>query len=434
MFDYSLWGVRLFPSLAGLAILILCCLMVRELKGNFKAVFFAGITVLAFTPFYRNHTLFQPVAFDQLFWALGFYFILRFINSGKNKALVWLGIALGLGLMTKYTILVWAFGAVIGLIFLNGGKTYKNKWLYAGAGLALLIFLPNLVWQIKHDFPLIQHLGALQENQLSAGSRWDFLLEQLEITPTFAVVVLGFVGLFMSQKLRPYRSLGITALVIFGVMWLADAKTYYIFALYPLLFAAGSVYVESLLVKRSWLMYPLAAIVLLPMIFYIPMATPILPIDKFIAYADVEESNDGRYELTGDYADMFGWNEQVRLIDSIYKSIEPRRREKTVLWAENYGEAGALKILGKKYDLPNPISRHGSFWSWGYGDPNAELWLSLGNEEGAVNYIFEEVILVKTITHPYAIEEENGIPIYLCGKPKQNIADWWAAYEDYIFD
>ncbi len=74
---------------------------------------------------------------------------------------------------------------------------------------------------------------------------------------------------------------------------------------------------------------------------------------------------------------MFGWEEQVKLVDSVYKSLNAAEQQKTVIWAENYGEAGAIKILGKKYDLSNPISRHGSFWSWGYGNKNAEIWISL---------------------------------------------------------
>ena len=169
------------------------------------------------------------------------------------------------------------------------------------------------------------------------------------------------------------------------------------------------------------------------MAFFIPDLTPILPIEQFVKYADVEENN-GRFELTSDYADMFGWEEQVKLVDSVYQSLPPNERNNCVLWAENYGEAGALKILGKKYDLPNPISRHGSFWSWGYGNKDADVWISLGNETPSVEYVFEEVELVKIITHKYAIDEENGIPLYICRKPKIDIEQWWADYEDHVFD
>ena len=131
---------------------------------------------------------------------------------------------------------------------------------------------------------------------------------------------------------------------------------------------------------------------------------------------------------------MFGWEEQVALVDSVYRSLSPAERAFCVLWAENYGEAGALKILGDRYGLPDPICRHGSFWLWGYGDPEAKVWISLGNEPPAVSHVFEEVNLIKTIHHRYAIGEEQGIPLFLCRQPKVAIPAWWAAYEPHIFD
>jgi 4-amino-4-deoxy-L-arabinose transferase-like glycosyltransferase len=174
LFDYSLLGVRFFPTLAGIGILILCCLIAKELGGKSKAILLSGICILAFLPFYRNHTLFQPVAFDQFFWTLGFYFIIKFINSQNKKFLILLGITLGLGLMNKYTILVWSFGLFIGLFFYEKGTIYKNKWLYISAFIALIIFLPNIIWQMQNDFPLLKHLQALNENQLKGTNPMDF--------------------------------------------------------------------------------------------------------------------------------------------------------------------------------------------------------------------------------------------------------------------
>ena len=68
------------------------------------------------------------------------------------------------------------------------------------------------------------------------------------------------------------------------------------------------------------------------MIYFIPQGTPILPIEKHIEYAGIEIQN-GRYELTNDYADMFGWEEQVNLVDSLYKSLSPEDREHCTIWA-----------------------------------------------------------------------------------------------------
>ncbi len=434
LFDYSLLGVRLFPTFAGIGILILCCLIAKELGGKSKAVFLSGICILAFLPFYRNHTLFQPVAFDQLFWTLGFYFIIRFINSEHKKYLILLGLTLGLGLMNKYTMLVWAFGVFVGLFFYDKGAIFKNKWLYISAFVSLLIFAPNIIWQIQNDFPLLKHLQALNENQLSEIDPMAFGVEQLQFPFTLSLSLFGLFAFLIDKNLSRYRTVGVSVVVIFCTMWLLHSKAYYVFAIYPVLFASGAVKIESMFIKKPGWVYAIAMIILLPSLYFIPELTPIMPVEKYVEYAKLEEKENGRVELTGDYADMFGWEEQTILVDSVYNSLSEKERANCVLWAENYGEAGALKILGKKYNLPNPISRHGSFWQWGFGNKKAAVWISLGNEKPTIEHVFEEVELVKIITHKYAIEEENGIPLYICRKPKIDIEKWWKDYEEHIFD
>ncbi|MBX2842203.1 MAG: glycosyltransferase family 39 protein [Flammeovirgaceae bacterium] len=433
LFDYSLLGVRLFPTLAGVGILILCCLIAIEMGGKSKAVLLSGICVLAFLPFYRNHTLFQPVAFDQFFWTLAFFLLIRFINSQNRKYLLLLGITFGLGLLTKYTIFVWAFGVFIGLFFHKRGAIFKSKWIYISGFISLFIFLPNLVWQIQHDYPLLKHLEALKEYQLDEINPMEFGLAQLDYPFTLAVSLVGLGAFLIDKNLKQYRAVGIAILVSFCTMWLLNSKAYYVFAIYPVLFAGGAVKIGAVFSKKPALVYIVVAVVLFPSIYSIPAATPILPIDDFVRYKDLQEDN-GRIELTGDYADMFGWEEQVNLVDSVYRSLSSEEKANCVIWAENYGEAGAVKILGKKYGLPNPISRHGSFWTWGYGNKDAEVWISLGNEQPSVEHVFEEIELVKIITHKYAIGEENGIPLYICRKPKIAIDKWWKAYEEHIFE
>ncbi|MEM6262786.1 MAG: glycosyltransferase family 39 protein [Bacteroidota bacterium] len=430
LFDASLMGTRLFPTIAGVLILILCCQMALALGGKYRSVLLAAMCILAFLPFYRNHTLFQPVAFDQLWWTLGFYLLIRYVNSEKPVFLLLTGLVLGLGLMTKYTMLVWAFGIFIGLLFPPTRKVFRSPWLYAGGILALVIWLPNLLWQWEHEFPLFRHLQALQTGQEGSSPQVDFMLNQLILPATFVVSVIGAGALLSWQK---YRSLGVAALIIFFTLLMLGAKSYYVFAVYPVLFAAGSVKLEQWMMqkKMTWT-YLLAASILVPFIPFIPQLTPILPIETFVKYEGLEPQN-CRYELTSDYADMFGWEEQAQLVDSVYRSLSPEDQVSCVIWAENYGEAGAIKILGKSYGLPNPISRHGSFWNWGYGNPDASVWISLGNEFPAVNDVFEEVLLIKMIYHPYAIDEEHNIPLYLCRNPKVDIPKWWQEYKPYVF-
>ncbi len=241
---------------------------------------------------------------------------------------------------------------------------------------------------------------------------------------------------------RLYRPIGIGAAVIFSSLWILQSKSYYVFTLYPVLFAAGSVKVSELLQqKHRFGYYSIIGLLAVTSALMISFSTPVLPIDTFVSYADIDKEENGRIILAGDYADMFGWEEQVQLAGSIYQSLSFTDRENCVIWAENcviwaenYGEACAPKILGKQYCLPNPISRHGSFWLSGYDNPDAAVWISLSNERESVEYVFSDIQLVKIIYHKYAIDEENGIPLYLCRKPKRDIHQWRADYEPDIFN
>ncbi|RTY92399.1 glycosyltransferase family 39 protein [Flavobacterium sp. GT3R68] len=432
-FGYSLSGVRFFSTLAGLGVLWICCLIAKELGGKGKAILLAGVAVIAFLPFFRNHTLFQPVAFDQFFWTLGFYFLIKYFKTKHAKFLVFLGIAAGLGLMNKYTILVWGIGIAAGLLSYEKASVYKNKWLYISVSIAFVIFLPNILWQYQHHFPLFMHLQKLKESQLDEIGPYDFVIDQIKHPFTFILSMIGLIAYFRDEDLKKYKSIGITTLVIFALMWIMQSKSYYFFAIYPVLFAAGAVKIEKWLqTKPNW-NYAVIAVLLIAMPF-LPEAIPVLPIESYVEFADLKSDKNGRIELNDDYADMFGWDEQVKLVDSLYQSLPDDDKKHCMIWAENYGEAGAIKILGENYQLPDPVCAHGSFWTWGPGKTDNAICISIGNEKESVDKVFEERILIKMITHKYAIDEENNIPVYICRKPKINLKKIWPTLEKNVFD
>jgi hypothetical protein len=434
LFGYSLGGIRIFATLAGIGILVLCCLIAKEIGGKTKAILLSGICILGFLPFYRNHTLFQPVAFDQFFWTLGFYFAIRYLNTEKAKYLLFIGLTAGLGMMSKHTFLIWGFGTVVGLLFHRKASAFKNKWLYISGIVALLIWLPNFLWQYEHDFPLLKHMQKLKEIQSEEAHPLDFATDQLEFLFTFIVSIIGLAASFLNAELKKYRPIGIAVIVIFATMWYEQSKSYYFFAAYPVLFALGSVMIEKLLRRKPVWSYAVALAIIAPVPFYLPMLTPILPIDSYVRFADLKPEKDGRVILSDDYADMFGWTQQVKLIDSIYKALPEQDQSHCMIWAENYGEAGAIKTLGKQYGLPDPVCLHGSFWLLGTGNADRKICLSIGNEKETLQHFYSDIRLVKIVRHKYAIDEENNIPVYLCRNQTLDLKQKWPDLEKYIFD
>lgn len=434
LFDTHLAGIRLFPTLAGLGILVLCCRMAEEMGGKKRGVLLAGICILGFIPFFRNHLLFQPVAFDQLFWTLGFYYMIRYINTQSPRYLLLLGAVAGLGMMNKFTMVVWIAGVAAGLLFYQRARLLKEKWFYIAGLLALLIFLPNIIWQYQHDYPVLKHFKKLGELQLDQLDPFAFGKEQLELPFTLAVSLIGIYGMFADAQLKQYRSIAISVLLIFVAMWVMHSKAYYFFAAYPVLFAAGAVTLEKMFSRRPVWTYVAAAVVILPVIPFIPDAIPVLPVETYVRYKHKKPGEDGRIKLTSDYADMFGWEEQVKLVDSVYRSLSPEEQQRCFIWAENYGEAGALQILGKRYHLPRPVSTHGSFWLWGPPKTDESICISIGIEKEVMQRVYKDFRLVRMVTHPYAIDEENNIPVYIAREPIVSLKAKWKDLEKYVFD
>lgn len=85
-----------------------------------------------------------------LAWALALHESERALAGARRR---WLtaGIAVGLGLLGKYTmiligpILLWA-------ILRTDWRALRTPWPYLGALLALLVFMPNILWNAEHDW------------------------------------------------------------------------------------------------------------------------------------------------------------------------------------------------------------------------------------------------------------------------------------------
>ncbi|HET8634916.1 MAG TPA: glycosyltransferase family 39 protein, partial [Gemmatimonadales bacterium] len=126
----SLVAVRFLPALTGGLLVLLAALIARRLGGGRYAQALAALAVALAPLFLRAGNLFQPVIFDQLWWTVGLYAMLRIADqplSAKRLALsaprtapsapwLLLGAALGLGLLTKFSIAFIGIGIVAGIL------------------------------------------------------------------------------------------------------------------------------------------------------------------------------------------------------------------------------------------------------------------------------------------------------------------------------
>ncbi|MFC1557422.1 glycosyltransferase, partial [candidate division KSB1 bacterium] len=129
------------------------------------------------------------------------------------------------------------------------------------------------------------------------------------------------------------------------------------------------------------------------------------------------------------YADMHGWEEMVALFARAYESLTDEEKEKCVLIGFNYGEAGALDFLGKKYGLPNAISTHNNYHLWGPGERSGDIAISLMDRE-ILEIMYERVEQFAVFDHEYNMPYERG-PLYICRNLTMTKQEIWKRFKNF---
>ena len=247
-------GLRLFAVIAQSAAIVVTGLMARELGGGRLAQVAAALSVaLSPLPLFEG-TEFQYTSFDYLWWVLVAYFIIRLLKTDDPRWWLAIGAVVGVGLMTKYTMLFFVAGILAGLLLTPARRFLGNRWLWAGVGLALLIFLPNLVWQVRHDFISLHFLRHIHVRDVGEGRANGFLRDQFVLCANRFTAPLWIAGLLGFLRDRRYRLLAWMYLLPLALFLLSMRRGYYLEAAYPMLMAMGATLAERWLASlpRWW--------------------------------------------------------------------------------------------------------------------------------------------------------------------------------------
>jgi hypothetical protein len=430
----SLAALRIIPALAGAALIVLTILVARELGGNRYAQLLAGLCILLCPAMLVMGSLMTMNAFEPLFWTGCILVIARIVRTGDSRLWLWFGVLAGLGLENKHSTLFFGFAVVVAVLLTHHRREFAKQWIWIAGAIALALFLPNIIWQVRHHFPTIEDLSNVQrEGKNVALGPLAFVKEQIvDMHPILLLVWLP--GLIWLLRNRTWRVLGLTFVVFFVTMEVAHAKNYYLFPIYPMLFAAGAVAIEQWLEnRRAWTRAAVVAVIVLTTVPLIPMFTWMLPPERLLAFQNAIGFKPAKQEvhmeslLMQPIADQFGWPEMAREIAAIYNSLPPDERAETGIWAGNYGEAGAINQFGPQYGLPRAWSRHQNHWYWG---PPPQAYKNLIVIEWSREDVEDNCTSYQAFEHyeRFGMGEENT-PIYLCRGVKFDIQKiWWHSH------
>ena len=424
LFGLSLVGLRLFSVIAQACVILVSGLMARDLGGNRLAQVATALSVgLSGLPLFEA-TEFQYTSFSFLWWVLVCWFTIRLLRSGNPRWWLAIGAALGLGLMTKYSVVFFVAGLLIGLAFTSARRHFASPWFWAGVGVAVLIFLPNIVWLYHHDFisyRFLQHIHARDVGEGRAQGYWkyQFLADaNLFSTPVW---ITGLITFLRSSR---YRVLAWMYLVPVFFFWVDKGRFYYVAEAYPVLIAMGAVAAERWLSRRpAWARGTVTAVYFVG-VFAIGayMAATIVPIAPSGPLRDFALRNNG------DLREEFGWNELVTTIAAIRDSLPADQQQHLGILTGNYGEAGAIENLGGAYHLPPPISLTNSFYlrSFPASQPTTLIVIGWSQEGVDRNFVGCRIAGHNSNSLGISNEESNSHPdIFLCGPPRASWPVFW---------
>jgi hypothetical protein len=439
----SLPALRFFPALAGACVLFLAGRMARELGGGRFAQGLAALGMLVAPAVLAFDSFLSMNAFEPLFWMLCAYLVMRILNDGNPKLWLLVGPAAGVGLLNKHTMLAFGFALVVGLLLTPARVQLRSKWIWLAGLVALVIFLPNLLWEATHQWPQVEVVRNAQRFKNFPIPPLQFLVEQvIFLHPlTFPIWVGGLWFYFFAKAGKRFRCLGWAYLILLVLLLGLRGKTYYLLPAYPMLFAAGAVFLEqaALAPEWRWLKPGVVTALVLGGLVTLPYGLPVLPVDSFIRYEkmvpiarSVRTERDPLGELPQLYADMFGWENMVATVARVYRDLPPQDRVKCAIFTENYGEAGAIDFFGGTQGLPKAISGHNNYWFWGPGSYTGEIVISVGVPREKLERMFGQIEQVATISSLYAMPVETNLPVYLCREPKAPLAQLWPLTRYYI--
>jgi hypothetical protein len=189
-----------------------------------------------------------------------------------------------------------------------------------------------------------------------------------------------------------------------------------------MLLAAGAVVVDEALTRPrlTWLKPAIAVVLLATGVHLLPVVVPVLSPDAFLAYTKylpfklpVMEHSHARAALPQWYSDQFGWEEIVAETAEAWNRIPAAERKDCGVFAQDYGQAGAIDFLGRRYGLPPSLSGHQTWFLWGPRGYSGNCMIVLDDDRETLEKLWERVDYVgQSADNPYALEKQ--IDVFIC--------------------
>jgi hypothetical protein len=446
LFGHSIKVVHLAASACGSMVIVFGCLIAKEFGGKRYAMTLTG-TFLMLSGLAIFGSLYSYDDPSFVVWATVLYLIVKMLKGSDQRLWLLVGALLGIGMLTKLTILFLGLAVFLSLWLIRERAWYRRPWIWLGAAIALLCALPYVVWQGAHGWYFLSYATTYSGRTTHASPVLDFLWNQV-LPNNFALLpvwMLGLALLLFAREWSAYRFFGYAYVILCVTLFFLGGQFYFMMPIYSVLVAAGSVWIEQWFERRSGAetrrvtaKFVLPAAYVLLSLPALPFAVPLLPVDTLIRYlqpvgvnAGVKTEDRRISDLPQHMADRFGWEEMARDVARVYHREQHAFPDPVGITAGNWGEASALHVYRGEFGLPEPISGDGWYYFEGLRRQTFPgRYVAVGVSYSQLQSVFEHVELKAVFTDPHCMPDENNNAIYYCSNPRFDLRKYWMVMQN----
>ncbi|MET7936401.1 glycosyltransferase family 39 protein [Streptomyces sp. NPDC005322] len=420
-------GVRVPATLCCAATVILVALVAGELGGGRRAQVLAACCAATSGFVLGIGHLASTTTVDQCVWVLICWLVLRLLRTGDGRWWIAVGAAVGIGLLNKYLVVLLLIALLPAVAAVGPRRVLRGGWPAAGAAVALLLALPNVWWQARHGWPQLTVAKGISSDD-GTENRVMFLPQQiLYLSPLFVPVwIAGWLRLWREPALRWARAMAVAYPLLCALVLATGGKPYYAVPLLLVLTAAGCEAVARW-IRAGWRTArgrTVAAALALTAAVSAVLSLPVLP-PGVLAVPNAVNPEQG---------EQIGWPALVTAVEQGWSRIPEGRRDRAVILAENYGEAGAIEYYGPRHGLPRPYSGHMSYADWGPPPDSADGPVLVVRQDGdrRIARHFTGCREVARVDNHHGVDnEEQNAAVMLCSGTTAPWSHLWPSLRHY---
>jgi hypothetical protein len=416
LFADATWAIRIPATIATMTSIVVVALLTREFGGGRGAqTLSAWGYASASIPMIMGHALLTSTI-DLPVWPAIVLFIARAVLRDQPRWWLAAGAVVGISLYNKLLVAVLLVALAIGLLLVGPRRLLVSRWVLGATALGVVIGSPNLIYQATHGWPQFKMGRALASNNGSDVRilMWPFLIIMLG-PPLIALWIAGLRWLWRRPALRFIAAAFPVLLVLVFVM---GAQFYYPFGLQAVLYAAGCVPAATWLAqRRGWRIAMVVGIAVNAAVSLL-IALPLVPLHTL--------SDTPIPGINQVAQDSIGWPRYVGQIAAVYAHVPSAEQPVTIVYASNYGEAGAVDRYGGQYELPRVYSGQNALHFVAAPPTAATTVVFVGGQYGDARRLFRSCSVEAHLDNGLDVDnEEQDEPVAICRDP---IGGWARAW------